>query len=105
MSHINNWERGNIASCGSIMPITVQNNADGTLDNDDVELFCKKLDPHLVINRVLCLESSHNECNGRVLKMPYIKKTKALAKRNGMKMHLDGARCLNAAVYLGLTPA
>lgn len=22
-----------------------------------------------------------------------------------MKMHLDGARCLNAAVYLGLTPA
>jgi threonine aldolase len=37
--------------------------------------------------------------------MDYIKKTKKLAKQNGMKMHLDGARCMNAAVFLGITPA
>ena len=87
------------------MPITVKNNKDGTLDNDLVETFCKKIDPHLVINRVLCLESSHSECNGRVLNMDYIKKTKKLAKKNGMRMHLDGARALNAATYLGISPA
>jgi len=37
--------------------------------------------------------------------MDYIRKSKAFAKKNGMKMHLDGARSLNAAVYLEVTPA
>lgn len=58
------WERGNIASCGNIMPITVRNNPNGTLDNDEVEFHCKLDDSHIVKNRVLSLESSHNECNG-----------------------------------------
>ena len=35
----------------------------------------------------------------------YIKKAKKVARRHKMKMHLDGARCLNAAVYLGISPA
>ena len=37
--------------------------------------------------------------------MDYIKKVKKLAKKHKMKMHLDGARALNAAVHLGITPA
>jgi len=87
------------------MPITLKNDIDGTIPHDEIEYQCKVVDPHLVINRVLCLESSHNECNGRALRMDYIEKTKELATNNGMAMHLDGARCLNAATFLGITPA
>ena len=30
---------------------------------------------------------------------------KKLAKKHKLKMHLDGARCLNAAAYLDISPA
>lgn len=46
MSHINNWERGNIASVASVMPITVKNNLDGTINLKDIDWFCKISDPH-----------------------------------------------------------
>ena len=105
LSHINNWERGNIASLGHIMPQTVQNQPDGTMDLDEIDFFCRDADPHLTTTRAIALETTHNDCGGRVLTMDYIKKVKKLAKKNKMKMHLDGARCLNAAVSLGITPA
>jgi len=37
--------------------------------------------------------------------MDYIEQAKALADHHNMKMHLDGARCLNAAAFLGISPA
>ena len=37
--------------------------------------------------------------------MDYIAKSKAFADKHGMKLFLDGARCLNAAVFLGISPA
>ena len=46
MSHLNNWERGNMAAAGSIMPITIQNQADGTMDIEEIDFFCKPRDPH-----------------------------------------------------------
>ena len=52
----------------------------------------------------MVLESSHNVCNGRVLKMPYIWKAKEIANKNNLRMHLDGARCLNASVALKVKP-
>ena len=94
-----------MASLASVMPVTLQNQPDGTIDLDEVEHFCRPADPHLAVTKLFCLESTHNECNGRVLRMPYIKKAKKVARRHKMKMHLDGARCLNAAVYLGISPA
>ena len=75
------------------------------MDLDEIDFFCRDADPHLTVNRAIALESTHNECSGRVLSMDYIKSVKKLAKKYKMKMHLDGARCLNAAVHLGITPA
>ena len=105
MTHINNWERGNIATAGSIMPITIQNQPDGTMDLEEIEFFIRGSDPHHHPARLLCLESSHNQCNGRVLRPWYIREAKKLARKHGLKMHLDGARALNAAAYLKTSPA
>jgi threonine aldolase len=53
----------------------------------------------------ISLESSHNVCHGRVLRLDYISQVKKLIKKNkGMKLHLDGARCWNAAIFLGVEP-
>jgi threonine aldolase len=35
----------------------------------------------------------------------YIKSVKKIAKKRKLRMHLDGARCLNAATYLKIDPA
>ena len=104
-SHINNWERGNIASAASVMPMTLKNRDDGTIDLDEVDFWCRELDPHLVTNKVLSLESPHNECSGRVLRMKYIKEAKKMARKHKLKMHLDGARSFNAAAFLKIPMA
>lgn len=55
--------------------------------------------------RVIALESSHNICNGRVLKLDFIKEVKKIANKHKLRFHLDGARALNAAVALNIDPA
>lgn len=37
--------------------------------------------------------------------MDYIKDVKSIAKKNKLRLHLDAARGLNAAVALGIEPA
>lgn len=35
-THIFNWERGNAAAVANVMPIPIANNADGTLDLEEI---------------------------------------------------------------------
>ena len=60
---------------------------------------------HLSQPRVIALENSHNLCNGRVLGVDYIGKVKKIANKHKLRMHLDGARSLNAATSLNIEPA
>lgn len=87
------------------MPMTVQNQADGTMNLEEIDFVCRKEKANTAVNKLLCLESTHTECSGRVLKMNYIEKASKMARKHKMKMHLDGARSLNAAVMLGTSPA
>ena len=60
-------------------------------------------DEHIVEIQGISLESSHNNCNGKVLRMDYINKVKKIAKKKKAKLHLDGARSWNASLFLGLS--
>ena len=60
---------------------------------------------HLAQPRVIALENTHNLCNGRVITTEYVDEVKDLADKHGLRMHLDGARVLNAAVFLEKSPA
>ena len=60
MTHLYSREKGNMASTSIAYPIPIRNQEDGTIDHKDIEFFCKITDPHLVVNKVFCLESSHN---------------------------------------------
>ena len=60
------------------------------------------LNEHIVHVKGISLESSHNGCNGKVLRPEYISKVKKIAKKNKAKLHLDGARSWNAAHFLGI---
>ena len=102
-SHYANYERGGMSVVGNIFPTILPNEIDGTIDLGKIEESLPVVtDPHIVPVLGLSLESSHNLCSGRVLKTEYISKVKKIAKKKKITLHLDGARCWNAALYLGV---
>jgi threonine aldolase len=51
---------------------------------------------------VLALETTHNSSGGRCLPLDEVAVVTALARERGLRVHLDGARLLNAAIALGV---
>jgi threonine aldolase len=94
-AHTYKYEGGGAAVFGSIQPQPVVQAADGTLPLDVVEQVIKPRDPHFARTRLVCLE---NTWHGRVLPHHYLREARALCERQGLSLHLDGARLFNAAV-------
>ncbi|XP_052179839.1 low-specificity L-threonine aldolase 1 [Diospyros lotus] len=103
-SHIHIYENGGISTIGGVHPRTVRNNKDGTMDIDLIEAAIR--DPKLELvyptTRLICLENTHANCGGRCLPVEYIDKVGELAKKHGLKLHIDGARIFNASIALGV---
>jgi threonine aldolase len=106
LAHTFLFEAGGSAAVGGIHPRTVPNQPDGTLDLHDVEAALRNPDDvHHPRSRLVCLENTHNRCGGAVLTPAYMTQVRARADRNGLSIHLDGARIFNAAVALNVEPA
>jgi threonine aldolase len=99
------FEAGGAAALGGIQPHTLPNQADGTLDLDDIEAAIRPDDPHYPISRLISLENTHNRCGGVVLRVDYTRAVGEIAHRHGLRLHLDGARIFNAATALGVRAA
>jgi threonine aldolase len=73
MSHILNYERGGMSQFGGVHPLVVPNFPDATFDMKEVDFVIRTRNEHFSEPKVICLESSHNLCNGRVPSMDFIK--------------------------------
>ncbi|MCH9013398.1 MAG: aminotransferase class I/II-fold pyridoxal phosphate-dependent enzyme [Proteobacteria bacterium] len=81
-------------------------NPDGTLSVQEIEGVIQSGDnPHFAPTRLICLENTHNFAGGSALLPEYVDTVAELAARHGLPMHLDGARVMNASVFLGVPPA
>jgi threonine aldolase len=60
---------------------------------------------HMPITRVVAIENTHNSSGGRVWKLAEIDEVVATARELDLRVHLDGARIVNAAIALGLPAA
>ena len=58
-------------------------------------------DLHTAPTRVLCLENTHNGGGGRVWPLEHLRAVVAEGRRLDLRVHLDGARLMNAAVASG----
>jgi threonine aldolase len=96
------YEAGGTAALGGIHPRTVPNQPDGTLRLQDIEAAIRSDNVHFPRTRLICLENTHNRCNGAPLTPEYMAQVGSLARRRGLAVHLDGARIFNAAVALGV---
>ena len=93
------YEAGGAAVFGSIQPQPIPVAADGTLCLEVAQSKIKPDDPHFAMTRLLVLENTHN---GKVLGLCYMAEAYDLATRNGLSLHLDGARVFNAAIAMGV---
>ncbi len=99
-SHIFLNEAGGMSALGGIHPHTIPNLSDGTMRLDDMESAIRGNNVHFPRTRLICLENTHNRCNGMALTPQYCDSVAQLAQKHGLKVHIDGARIFNAAVAL-----
>jgi len=104
-SHIHIYEQGGSATIAGVHSRTVANQPDGTLALKDIEALVRPVDDHFPTTRLICLESTQNRCGGKVLSTEYMAQVGAFAREKGLKLHLDGARVMNAVAALGIDPA
>ena len=100
--HISLYEVGGVSALGGIHPRSLPNKDDGTISIDLLEKGIRHSDIHCPPTRLICLENTHNFCQGSPLTPEYMNDVKEVANKFGLKIHLDGARIFNAAVALGV---
>lgn len=95
-SHIMHYELSSVAAIAGAMPIGV--------DGERGILTPKELEKHLrpdiyYMSRVkmIEIENSHNKEGGTCYKLNELKAISEFAKKNNMKVHMDGARMFNAS--------
>jgi threonine aldolase len=103
-SHVYLYEYGSVSALGGVAYRQLPNAADGTLDPEMVEAAIRPSSPRFPHTALVCLENTHNRCSGAVLTPEYTDTIADIAHRWDAKVHLDGARMFNAAVYLGVPP-
>lgn len=101
-AHTFYYEQGGIAALGGIHPRPLPNRPDGTLDLDQIEAAIRPDNVHFPRTRLIALENTHNRCFGSPLSVEYMQAVGALARRHGLRVHVDGARLFNAAIALGV---
>jgi len=98
-SHVYNSELAGMSAIGGVIPRVVRGDR-GFPDADEVEVLCREKPYNYAPVTLLVLENTHNHAGGTVLAMSEKDALIAAARRHGVRVHLDGARVLNAAVAL-----
>ncbi len=65
-----------------------------------IEAAIREDDIHQPVTTLICLENAL--ANGRVVPLETMKEIYEMAGKHGIPVHMDGARCFNAAVALGV---
>ncbi|NLE44343.1 MAG: low-specificity L-threonine aldolase [Chloroflexi bacterium] len=101
-SHTFVFEQGGMAALGGITPWPVPNQPDGTIRIGDIVAAVRGDDEHFPRTRLVCLENTHNVCNGTPLSAEYTAQVARHAHELGLQLHVDGARIFNAAAALSV---
>ena len=98
--------RVGFAQVGGVIPQPVSNLPDGTMDLNELEAKVKHGEQdNIALTKLVCIKNTHCVLGGHVLKPHYIDSLAAVTKKHNLRLHIDGARILNAATALSVPPA
>jgi threonine aldolase len=100
-AHVYVWEGGGIARLSGVTTRTVSSHG-GLVTRASLEGKIRPDDGHYVRTRLVALENTHNRAGGRVHPLEDVAAISSWARSNGLAMHLDGARLMNAVVASGV---
>ncbi|MFX1324703.1 MAG: threonine aldolase family protein [Promethearchaeota archaeon] len=103
LSHIFGHEVGSAARIGGLMVNTFPSVRGVPSIEQLQDLIRNKEDIHEPPTTLLSIENTHNFHGGAILKPKVLRGLEIFAKKNQLKLHLDGARIFNAAVGLNVS--
>ncbi|MFU8786662.1 MAG: low-specificity L-threonine aldolase [Candidatus Izemoplasmataceae bacterium] len=98
-SHIKNYEVGAAAVLAGVSYHLVKETK-GMMDINAIKEGIRGEDIHFPKTSLICMENAHG--SGVVGSLEYMKEVYNLATKNGIYVHLDGARIFNAATHLNV---
>ena len=103
LSHIHIYEGGGIAS-NAFAAVKLLEGEYGLLTAEAVEAAINPDDIHFPVSKVVSLENTMNKGGGAYYDFEEILKIKEVCQRQGLILHLDGARLFNALAETSQTP-
>jgi threonine aldolase len=99
-SHIYRYEAAGPAVLSGVQLAPIQTDG-GVFSVAQVEQAIRPDDEHQPPTRLLCLENTHNRKGGVVYPIDMMWQVSEVAKKHGLRIHLDGARIFNASAASG----
>ncbi len=90
----------------SLLAGVQMNSIAGKSGNMTVEQIKRAIRPkayYLPTTKLICIENTHGRSSGSIIPIDEIKKIHALAVKENIRMHLDGARLWNASIASGIS--
>jgi threonine aldolase len=103
MAHMVQSEVGGAAGVAGVNLRQARNDEHGLMDLAEVRSLVRRGESSAPRTALVCLENTHNFCNGSAIPASYTSEFAALARESGAKVHIDGARIFNAAIALETT--
>ena len=103
-AHILWYESGGFASVAGVVPTVVESRR-GHILADALAAAVRPANVHYPRARLVWLENTHNRGGGSVMPIADQPAVEGVARRQGLAVHLDGARVFNAAAAQGLPAA
>jgi threonine aldolase len=103
-AHVLHYETGTPCAISGLQPRTIDT-ADGTFTPEQVEPLILPRNIHHARNRILEMENTHNRSGGTVWPWERFSAVAEYGHRQGLAVHLDGARLWNASAASGISVA
>jgi threonine aldolase len=102
-NHIYHYESGAPAGLSGCSLFLLSGDR-GRFDAEAVRAALRPADSHFPQSALIVVENTHNRGGGSVWSIEAIAAIREVADETGLKMHLDGARLMNACVARGCKP-
>jgi threonine aldolase len=100
-SHIYWYEVGGIAAIAGLLPWLITASK-STFEPQQLESALRPKNIHYPTPALVCIENTHNRYGGVIVTPSQLEAIGEIAKKNSLKVYMDGARIFNASVALNI---